>query len=98
MGLAAGGDGLIKNSPEIPPLTRASAFRQARIQLAVQIGRREWLQKCTSHAMEVHNVKVIGGRNSPGSHLFDPASGFQAEGAWLEEGYVRFGKVHHRNA
>lgn len=51
-----------------------------------------------SHAMEVHNVEVIGGRNSPGSHLLDPASGFPAERGWLKEGYVRFGKVHHRNA
>ena len=48
--------------------------------------------------MEVHNAKVICGRNSPGSHLLDPVFSFPAEGAWPEEGYVRFGKVYHGNA
>jgi hypothetical protein len=38
--------------------------------------RLEWLQKCTSLEMEVHNVKVFSGRFSAGSHLLDPISGF----------------------
>jgi hypothetical protein len=62
--------------------------------------RLEWLQKCTSPEMEVHNVKVFSGRFSAGSHLLDPISGLSRAVAeqTVEEGHVRVRKAHHRNA
>jgi hypothetical protein len=60
----------------------------------------EWLPKCTSLAVEVHNVEIFGGPFPADNNLLDSVSAVaSAVAQWpLKEGYVRIRPAHHRNA